>query len=194
MKLSILIPSLPQRAHLLRRLIDVLQPQGVRFRNIYEPARGEVEAVVYVDSTTLISDKRNELLKDAKGQYIAFVDDDDLVPEYYVSELLNAINEKPDCIGFRGYMTTNGNNRRNFIISNRYANWHEANGEYLRTINHLSPVKRSIALKVMFPEKTRTGEDSIYSQMLKKHLKKEVFIDKDMYHYDFQTSISSQCN
>jgi glycosyltransferase involved in cell wall biosynthesis len=67
-----------------------------------------------------ISDKRNELLDRAKGDYVVFIDDDDLVPSYYIYELLKAIEAKPDCVGFDGYMTTNGKDRHNFKISNTF--------------------------------------------------------------------------
>ena len=186
MKLSILICSLSSRSHLLKRLTDILDKQvdGINSQYIVITDNGEKK----------IADKRNELLSMAEGEYVCFIDDDDLVPDYYVSEILKAIETKPDCVGLDGYMTTNGKDRHNFKISNTYEFWFEKNGVYYRTINHLCPVKRELALQVKFPRGINYAEDAEYSKRLRPLLKTEVYINKDMYHYDFQTAISSQIN
>jgi glycosyltransferase involved in cell wall biosynthesis len=183
MKLSILICSIEQRSELLARLMAILDMQ-------YD---SEVEILVSIDNRQKkISDKRNELLDKAKGEYVVFIDDDDLVPDYYVSEILKAISTKPDCIGFDGYMTSNGKDKRNFKISNTFDKWYEKNGVYYRTINHLCPVKRSLALNAKFPRGINSGEDAEYSNRLRPLLKKETYINKDMYHYDYWNTISTQ--
>lgn len=183
MKLSILICSIESRSHLLARLMATLDMQSDT----------NAEVLVSIDNRQKkISDKRNELLDRAKGEYVVFIDDDDLVPSYYVSELLKAIESKPDCIGFDGYMTTNSKDRHNFKISNTFDSWYEKNGVYYRTINHLCPVKRELALQAKFPRGINSGEDAEYSNRLRPLLKTEVYINKDMYHYDFQTAITTQ--
>jgi glycosyltransferase involved in cell wall biosynthesis len=183
MKLSILICSIKSRSHLLARLMAILDMQE----------HSDVEVLVSTDNREKkISDKRNELLDKAKGDYIVFIDDDDLVPSYYIAELLQAIESKPDCVGFDGYMTTNGKDRYNFKISNTFDSWYEKDRVYYRTINHLCPVKRELALQVKFPRGINSGEDSEYSNRLRPLLKREVYINKDMYHYDYQTAISTQ--
>ena len=74
-KLSILICSLASRADKLQRLMNVLQPQ----------INDSVELLVKTDNGEMpIGKKRNLLLEEASGAYIAFVDDDDLVSEDYV--------------------------------------------------------------------------------------------------------------
>jgi glycosyltransferase involved in cell wall biosynthesis len=142
-RLSILICSLNSRAHLLKRLRAVLDPQ----------LTDEVEVIVNVDDGQLsIGDKRNALLKEATGDYIAFIDDDDMVRTTYVPNILTAILTDPDCVGIEGIMTTNGSTSgRLFIHSLRYHIWFEDNGVYYRNPNHLSPVKRELALKTGFP-------------------------------------------
>jgi hypothetical protein len=89
-------------------------------------------------------------------------------------------------------MTTNGRDRRDFKISNTFSKWEEANGVYYRTINHLCPVKREMALMAKFPRGINQGEDSEYADRLMKYLRTEYYINKPMYHYDYQTAKSTQ--
>jgi glycosyltransferase involved in cell wall biosynthesis len=177
-RLSILICSLNARAALLASLRSVLDPQLTE----------EVEVIVNVDDGQLaIGDKRNALLAAATGDYIAFVDDDDLVRTTYVQNILLASRSNPDCIGIEGVITTDGNpNGRLFIHSLRYHIWFEDNGIYYRNPNHLSPVKRELAVKTGFPS-INHGEDHDYSRRLLPLLNTEVYIKGPIYHYDYRT-------
>jgi glycosyltransferase involved in cell wall biosynthesis len=176
-RLSILICSLNKRAELLARLRKVLDPQ----------LTDEVEVIVNVDDGQLsIGDKRNALLEAATGDYIAFVDDDDMVRTTYVKNILEAISTNPDCVGVEGVITVNGQpNGRLFIHSLQYRSWFEKDGVYYRNPNHLSPVKRELALQVKFPAKNH-GEDHDYSKALLPFLKTEVYIKGPIYHYDYR--------
>lgn len=184
MKLSILICSLSKRSHLLKRLTDILDKQvdGINSQYLVDIDNGQLK----------IADKRNKLLGAAIGQYVCFIDDDDLVPEYYVAEILKAVETKPDVVGFNGYMTVNGGIKEPFAISNKYGSWFKEGNTYYRTINHLCPVRRELALQVKFPRGKQSGEDAEFANALKPLIKAEVFIEKDMYHYDFWNNVSTQ--
>jgi glycosyltransferase involved in cell wall biosynthesis len=148
----------------------------------------EVEVIVNIDDGQLsIGDKRNALLEMATGDYIAFVDDDDMVRTNYVRCILEAIQQNPDCVGIEGVITFNGNMQqgRKFIHSLQYRSWFEKDGVYYRNPNHLSPVKREHALKVKFPSKNH-GEDHDYSTALLPFLNTEVYIKGPIYHYDYR--------
>lgn len=180
MILSILIPTLTKRQKQLDALLISLEAQ-IDAANANEL----VEVIHCADEGQMtIGAKRNHLMNSCNGDYICFLDDDDSVPVYYVDEILKAVASTPDCIGFKGYMTTNNKNRKDFVISNRYKSWVESKGVYHRHTNHLTPVKRNIAIKCPFPN-LRHGEDYAYSMALKAHLKTEVFIDKEMYIYNY---------
>ena len=43
--------------------------------------------------------KRQRMLHKANGEYIVFIDDDDLVAENYVDLILGALKTGPDCVG-----------------------------------------------------------------------------------------------
>lgn len=177
-KLSILVCSLNSRDHFLQRLVKRVNPQ----------LTDEVEFLVNVDDgNKSIGQKRNELVNGSTGQYVCFVDDDDLVAEDYVSRILTAIRSEPDCVGIEGVITFDGKNKKKFIHSVRYREWFERRGIYYRCCNHLNPVKRELALKVPFPEKN-SGEDHDYSMQMIQHLHNEVFLQGPMYFYEFRSS------
>lgn len=178
-KLSILIATMPVRASKLANLRQVLDRQ----------LTPEVEVITDISMSYNIGTKRNKLLELASGKYIVFVDDDDLIAFNYVAQILRAIETGPDCIGISGVITTNGTKQMNWHISREYAGWFERKGVYYRTPNHISPVKRELAIQAGFPEKA-FGEDYDYSMALLPLLKKEVRIPGILYYYRFQSKKS----
>lgn len=174
LKLSILIATMPSRASNLDGLMQILSLQIM----------DEVEVITDSSMNYNIGTKRNKLLSLASGEYIVFVDDDDRISPKYVELILSSIENNPDCVGMSGYMTTNGVNMEQWHISMDYGYWRKENGVYLRTPNHISPVRRELALKVGFPEVT-SGEDAEYSRRLFPLLKTETKIEGNIYHYDY---------
>ena len=182
MRLSILICSLHKRRALLVRLLNIIDPQ---FRH-----RTDVECLTNTDDgMKSVGTKRNELLQQAKGDYICFIDDDDTVSENYVELILKACESGPDCVGIEGIITFDGKNPKKFIHSIQYKEWYEKDGIYYRNPNHLSPVKRILALKAKFPSKY-FGEDKDYSMNLLPHLKTEVYIPNPIYFYHYSEKYS----
>lgn len=182
MKLSILVCSLSKRKDFLLRLYKILTPQ----------LTDEVEVLFEIDDgEATIGAKRNALLRKAKGDYITFVDDDDRVSPDYVSKILNAIESSPDVVGIHLLMTTDGVTEEKTFHSIVYTHWFDEPDpekpwlrRYYRNPNHLNPVKREHALKVMFPE-ISMGEDKVYSTNLLQYCKTEVYIKEPIYFYDF---------
>ena len=94
-KLSILILSIPSRFGIVRPLIDKLM------RQIGE--REDVEILSLMDNKSLhIWEKRNELMKLARGSHLTWIDDDDDVADNYVHKLTETIETNPsvDVISF----------------------------------------------------------------------------------------------
>jgi glycosyltransferase involved in cell wall biosynthesis len=179
-KLSILICTIPQREQSFNALFNELNRQAIQ-------SIGGVQ-LLYNDApkgTVTIGAKRNELLKLAQGEYIVFIDDDDMVSENYISEVLKAIEKQPDCIGFKIDCDMEGV-KKTAASSIKYDWKDNIDGyDYVRSIYHKTPVKRDIALQAMFPDKS-FGEDYEYSMRIKPLLKKEIFIDKVLYYYRFK--------
>lgn len=187
MKLSILICTLPERINLLNRLVGILNNQiNSCFANIEiitdNRARG-----------TSVGQKRNDLIKRATGDYFCFIDDDDTITHEYISSLISAIEQNPDVVTFKGFMTTNGAARVDWIIKlgEKYEARKDADNitRYYRFPNHLCAFKTSLVKHFTFPA-INQGED--YQWALRIHesgvLKTEVHIDKMIYHYDFRTN------
>ena len=181
-KLSILIPTIPQRFVMFEDLQFGLKWQ------INTKYNGQVEIINDCSMNCTTGEKRNRLLEKAKGDFIVFIDDDDEVSDDYVESIIQAIDSNPhiDCIGMKGKITFDGANEKKWIISTSCGSWYEKDNMYFRTPNHISPVRREIALKVKFP-KIMIGEDYEYSMGILPYLKREVFIDKELYHYKYVT-------
>ncbi len=177
LKLSILIATMPSRRESYANLWDCLSANGLHYPTV---------EVISDDSMGYnIGTKRNKLLQQAKGEYIVFIDDDDTISPDYISKILEATTTNPNCIGISGLITTNGTDKRQWHISKDFGSWHESNKVYYRTPNHISPVRRELALQVGFPEIAH-GEDYAYSMRLLPLLKSEVVVSGNLYFYNYR--------
>lgn len=199
MKISILIPSLVSRSENLTHLLSILLPQIGDYTYNFYPGNNynvdvysgyEVEILIDIDNKLVSTgEKRNRLVNSAKGDYIVFIDDDDEVPGYYICSLLDAYESNADCFAINGKMTTDGAKEIKWRLSKDYENVTiKENGVdvYLRKTNHITAVKREIALLAPFPNKSN-AEDKSYSDAINKFLKSEFVISLPMYHYKFST-------
>jgi hypothetical protein len=83
-----------------------------------------------------------------------------------------------------GVVTFNSLRPHKFIHSIKYSKWFEENGVYCRCPAQWNPIKREIALEIMFPE-ISFQEDRVYSARIYSHLKSEVYIDSPIYFFNF---------
>lgn len=183
-KLSILICSLNKRAKSLERLLGILDKQKT----------SQVEILIKTDDGEMnIGEKRNKLIDLAKGEYICFIDDDDIVSENYIPKIIEACKLGPDVVGIVGEITTDGRNPFKFISSTQYKHWSTNHTDriYYRNPNHLNPTKSSIVKKVRFDDSMNGGEDKEYSDRLYDQLGSEVRISQPIYKYLFSTKDKS---
>lgn len=194
-RLSIIICTLSEREEIFESLLERLIQQidqsdlvrGDEYSEWVFNAKQGIELLWDTDPVKTIGQKRNDLVDRATGDYIAFIDDDDSVPEYYIDEILRAIESGPDVVGIQGVVDFDGKNPRPFKHSIQYNGWYSKDGVYYRTPNHWNPVRRELALSTRFPS-VNYGEDWNYSVKLRPKLKTEVFIERDMYFYHHSTS------
>ena len=173
-RLSILICSLTSRNEKLVRLLD----------KFTEQLTNEVEVIHYIDNGEIsIGAKRNELLEMASGEYCAFVDDDDMVSDDYVSKVLAAVESKPDCASLTGIIYFPNGASRMFDHSIEHDGWFTGqDGNFYRTPNHLNPIKTEVVKRFGFKD-MNSGEDFEFSNRIRWALHKEVKIPGEIYYY-----------
>ena len=180
MKLSILIATIGQREDRFKQLLEVLRPQ-----------MKDVEILAYWNNGEKpLWEIRQALVEEAKGEYISFIDDDDSVPDYYVEEILKAIAEKPDYVGWRMQLWENGEKAKPTFHSVKYTEWSEDDRGWYRGISHLNPIQRDIALQVSFETIPGEAEDQPWTKKIAPLVKTEAYIDREMYWYIHSTADS----
>ena len=183
-KLSILICTIPSRKDFLKRLLGVLDIQR----------RPDIEIIISDSPVYTIGYKRNWLKDQAKGVYLQFIDDDDLVAPNYIDLQMVGINKGVDCCSLRGIITEDGLNPQIFEHSIKYGIYKTITdslpGEvrYERYPNHLNCIKSSIAKQFAFPEKNH-GEDTDWATMIHQSglIKTEHYILEVIYYYLYRS-------
>ncbi len=164
------------------RLMNVLLPQAEE--------TGEVEVVaLHNNGERPLGEIRQALMLAARGKYLSFCDDDDEVPEFFVREILMALWEGPDVVGFRTDYWE-GDERCATVYNSLQFEPHDTPGELFRDLTHLQPVRAELAQKGDF----RVGwpEDSTWRGQVRSLLKTEVYIDKVLYYYKHSWADSVQ--
>lgn len=180
---SILICTLNERKHLFIKLHEKLLKQ-IKENNL----QNQVEVKFFCDNrgehTT--GYKRSLLLMQSKAKYICYIDDDDEISDDYVIEIYKRLCKNPDCVGMRLVITFDGKNPAPVIHSLQCKEYCVKNGVYLRTPNHLNPIKRRIAVQCSFKD-ICYGEDYDWAQQLVRLnlLKIEEDWNKTCYFYNY---------
>jgi len=167
---------MPHRKDLLDRLLAVLSPQMV-------------DGVTFMtdDGPGSIGVKRQRMVDNSTGQYVAFVDDDDMIAPDYVARILPCLKKEPDCVGISMHVKIDGRDwnpspifKHSLQFRFNY-HWHGQD----RTPHHLCPLKREMALKSRFSDKM-WGEDYDFAMGLLPHLKTEEWSGDDpLYFYEY---------
>lgn len=183
LKLAILIPHLTERKKSLSRLLAEYYKQRALLVN-----PEDVTVLVHEDQRQLTTGtKRNQLIQDAievNAQYIAFVDDDDMIGENYLKLNLEGINQGFDTNSLWGMIYWNGKPGKPFHHSIKYDRWFEDKKYYYRCNNHLNCIKLELIKDIKFPDKS-WGEDGVWAYAVRdaKVLKTEYQINEVTYHY-----------
>jgi glycosyltransferase involved in cell wall biosynthesis len=182
MKLSILILSITSRAEVLKRLLNELEIQ-IELYNLND----SVEIITEIDNgEKTIGEKRNIAKAKAKGEYICFIDDDDMVSRDYLKRIIEKINNGYDLVTF--YVDYIRDGQKNGIICPSPTLDGIKAGEIMFWNNmlHLCPHKKSISDNLIFPHRN-TWEDLEYSRELCKLNLKEFRIENILYFYHYNS-------
>lgn len=163
MKLSIIIPYY-NTANLLIELLDKLNKQMKPDIEVIVvddcsdiPIVVDYEwlKVIRLDKNSGVAGKpRNIGLDNAKGEYIAFIDSDDMVADDYIQKILYKIQSKPDIIFLSWKMP-----QQTFIITSKPLKWNCA--VWCRVY------KREIIGETRFDESLKIAEDWKFNQAIK---------------------------
>lgn len=176
-KWSILIATVGERADRFQRLLDALMPQVRKHQ-------GRIEVVAYWNNFERpLGEIRQALVEDAKGEYISFIDDDDMVPEYYCDKVMDALKLDVDYVGWQMQLFNNGERAKPTYHSLSYPTWSEDELGYYRNISHLNPIKKSLALKESFIVQPGLPEDFSWAHRMTEHVCTESYINQEMYFY-----------
>jgi len=199
MILSILIPSLVSRKQHLDLLCSYISNQIHQYM-VDKKIDVNVEILCQIDNgEATIGQKRNDLLNNAKGEYLCFIDDDDRISSNYISLVLEAIKNNPniDCIGFIQDYLVDGKEQiggSKVCISLKYNQWDLNVDGYLavRTPHHLTPIKRQICIDAGGYKNLDKAEDLDFSNRVYPLLKNEYFINETLYYYQKKTENEHQ--
>lgn len=177
---TILIPTLGQRHAELKRLLDVLLPQlesyGDRVRVVAMWNNGEFPLATI----------RQTLMMSVSTTHVCFIDDDDLVPEYYARDIMRALEYDPDFVGWQVECVYDGHESQMGYHSLRYGSWYNEGEKLYRDITHTDVMRTKIAQTADFRRVRRyRAEDRVWANQLRESglLRREVYIDRVMYHY-----------
>ena len=85
MKISVIIPTMKGREEMLKRLISTIPK--------------DCEIIVVDDEDLLLAAKRNKGARQAKGEYLFFVDDDNYLKDFALTEMMKAFDETIGVMG-----------------------------------------------------------------------------------------------
>lgn len=179
--LSILTPAIPERFAQLTALRDVIERQQAAL-----PA-GSVEWLIFCDTrgARTIGQKRDDLVQLARGQYVAFVDDDDAITPDYLASLHFAITTAqtpPDVITFRQLVTYCGQTGEVVFGLGNANEPFTPNGVTKRAPWHVCAFRSALAKAHHFPH-TNYGEDWAWARHVAADCVSSIHVDAVLHHY-----------
>lgn len=174
---TIMIATIPGREMSLQRLLGSIQEYR---KGVCPELRIDVQ-IAFDNREKKIGTKRQELLRSAKGKYVSFIDDDDMVTAAYFEDALATIKGNFHCCRLRGQM-----NEYTFThsIENTLSMPMCIGDEFIRPPNHLNILMADIGKMVHFRDATQ-GEDLDWTIRLARSgwLKTEYQSDHSRIHY-----------
>lgn len=172
--LSILTPTIPGRENQLKnlgeKLADQIGDKPVEWLALSDNRKRSIGA------------KRQALVDIARGQYIAFCDDDDDVSDDYVSSLLAAAETGADVITFRQRAIYNGLESEVHFGARNPDGQFNPGGITLRAPWHVCAWRREVVAGCLFGE-SNYGEDLVWCQQARKRIRTAHHIDKVLHTY-----------
>ncbi len=176
---DMLLPHIPHRHAKLLELLDVLAPQMC-------PGVG---VIIYHDNLqATYGEKCQTLLEASSADYVSFLSNDDSVSPDYVNRICEALESEPDYVGYWVRYTIDGVRQEPTIHSLQYDDWGNAPNLLYRDITQFNPIRRDLAMRVPFRGHSYADRDWATDLRALGCVKSEVFIDDEMYYYQWSPS------
>jgi glycosyltransferase involved in cell wall biosynthesis len=185
MLLSVLIPTIPDRTeefwvdlvdHVNRMMGD---NHDIELLSLYDNRKRSVGA------------KRNDLLNIARGKFLTFIDDDDVIHNDYFKIICPILREQdPDVLCFTQLVSINGSEPKpcHYGVDLPY---YETNELWQGKPAHTMIWRSAIAKQVMFPETNfREDMDWVARASAMVDPAKQIRIPETLYHYRFNDETS----
>lgn len=181
--LSILTPTIPGRVFTERDAPNSSDLEALH-DNLADQIKGlPVEWLALCDNRSRsIGAKRQALVDIARGEYIAFVDDDDDVSDDYVAKILEAARHGADVITFKQRAIYNGLESTVHFSTRHPDGPFAPGGITLRNAWHVCAWRREVVAGCLFPE-SNYGEDAGWCRQARRRIKTETHIDAILHTY-----------
>lgn len=180
---TICIATTHARDGVRERLMNSLLPQVDKYK-------GQIEVLVFWNNFEYsLGFLRQALLDEAKGQYISFIDDDDMIADDYCDSIFPLL-DGVDYVGFQVKFSNDAEEMLPVYHSLRYNDWYEDDTGYYRGVTHLNPVRTELARQSRFPVEYNMGEDHQWAVGMRDKCKTEHVIDREMYYYEHRSDDS----
>lgn len=204
MKISIIIPSYKPEAYILDCIYSIksqtlpshLYEIIVVLNGPKEPYYSSIKHLesnntyIYHTETPSVSNARNIGLNHANGEYICFIDDDDVVSPQYLELLLSKANEDTLVVSnVYSFINNIEERRRNFFICKHLKNIENItertlfeNRSYL-AFPVAKIIHKSIVGKRRFDRRFKNGEDALFVTSISDKINKIVYAGDDSIYY-----------
>lgn len=174
---SVLIPTIPGREVSLQTLVASIREKVSRLA----PHLRVEYSIAFDNREKSIGRKREELLQNASGKYMSFIDDDDTITDAYIEDLRDCIAGQHHVMRLRGQIQ-----QYTFTHSteNTLSGMMARDDVFLRPPNHLNPMLADVAKLIHFGDAVR-GEDLDWTIRLARRgmLEREYRTDPARIHY-----------
>jgi hypothetical protein len=128
-------------------------------------------------------DKCQILLDSSEADYVSFFDDDDWPAEDFVGAIAEALEERPDYVGFDVKFTEDGVPQAPVHHSLQHPGWHNGSDALYRDIVHFNPILRLLAIQGRW--QGGEGADRRWADELRANgcVQTEVYIERELLHY-----------
>lgn len=171
---QILICSIPHRDEMLTSLLTELGRQ-------HQPGLG---VLVCRDNIDLeYGAKCQKLLDASTAEYVSFLDDDDWIEPDFIEAIMEALDQRPDYVGFNVNFTEDGVKQMPVYHSLQHNGWVNNPEALYRDIVHFNPIRRDLAVQSSWSG--GCGADRHWADRLRDLgcVRTEVYIDRELHHY-----------